>query len=101
MSKYIRIKNELPELLEALCNHDDCPRWLTDEIWDAFNNRNNSSPLSANYFRYLLEATSDAEDCEFCDRPIKPGRPHKECEKYLNSQPKAVSKIVPKPEVIQ
>lgn len=103
MSKFIKVKNELPELLEALCNHDDCPDWLSDEIWDAFNDRNNSSPLSANYFRYLMEATADAKNCEYCERPIKPRRPHLECQKRLDteSQPKPTLRLVSKSEVIQ
>jgi hypothetical protein len=57
----------MPELLEAVCNHDDCPDWLQDVIWNGFNNRMNGSGISAGYFRFALgetgvKANSDPEE---------------------------------------
>ncbi len=37
--KIVRIKNELPELVEAICMHKDCPEWLYDGIWDLINDK--------------------------------------------------------------
>ncbi len=51
----IKIKNELPELLEAICNHKDCPEWLTDAIWEAFNNQNIAVNYSATFWRAQFE----------------------------------------------
>jgi hypothetical protein len=53
-TKTIRIKNELPELLEAVCTHEDCPDWLNEAIWDAVNDKNGKLSFSADYFRYAL-----------------------------------------------
>jgi hypothetical protein len=52
----IKIKNELPELLEAVCNHEDCPEWLTDAIWDAFNNQTMYCTYSADFWRAQFES---------------------------------------------
>jgi hypothetical protein len=60
MKKNTMVKNELPELLEAIYAHDDTPEWLTMAIWDAFNNRHIEID-DANYWRWMLEATSEPE----------------------------------------
>ena len=52
----IKIKNELPELLEAVCNHKDCPEWLMDAIWDAINNQTMLCTYSADFWRAQFEA---------------------------------------------
>lgn len=52
----IRIKNELPELLEAVCYHDDCPEWLRDAIWDAFNGQEMCISFSASWWRVQFES---------------------------------------------
>ena len=49
------IKNELPELLDAVFDHPDAPEFLKDAIFDAFNER--GAPIDAQYWRYMLEAT--------------------------------------------
>jgi hypothetical protein len=54
-SQYVKIKNELPELIEAVCNHPDCPDWLADGIWDAFDNQDRGVVFSAAYWRASLE----------------------------------------------
>ena len=53
MSKCIRVKNELPELLEAVCYHEDCPTWLKDAIWDAVNNQDQICIFTADYWRTI------------------------------------------------
>jgi hypothetical protein len=53
-TKTIRIKNELPELLEAVCTHEDCPDWLSEAIWDAVNYKNGKMSYSVDYFRFAL-----------------------------------------------
>ncbi|HEX8286785.1 MAG TPA: hypothetical protein VF556_02250 [Pyrinomonadaceae bacterium] len=58
----ITIKNELPELLEAVCNHADCPGWLQDVIWNGFNNRIDATGLSAHWFRYALGELKDSNE---------------------------------------
>lgn len=52
----ITVKNELPELLEAVCNHPDCEDWLKDAIWDAVNNQNIYVTYEADYWRSQLNA---------------------------------------------
>jgi hypothetical protein len=69
----IKIKNKLPELLEAVCNHADCPEWLTDAIWDAFNNQHIAANYSATFWRAQLEAmfvpkTVDTLNAEVLER---------------------------------
>ncbi len=61
MTKTIRIKNELPELLEAVCTHNDCPEWLADTIWESFNNQGMSVTFSANFWRAQLESVIPEE----------------------------------------
>ncbi|MDQ3712213.1 MAG: hypothetical protein M3388_08355 [Acidobacteriota bacterium] len=51
MSNKIKIKNEVPELLEAVCIHKDCPEWLKEAIWEAFNNQNIKATFTADYWR--------------------------------------------------
>lgn len=100
MSKFIRIKNELPELLEAVCRHDDCPNWLSDEIWNAFNNRMNGTADTAAFFRYALTEADD-EDCPICDRPMQGKYSHSECEKRKKVGKHAPLKLVSKSELLQ
>lgn len=82
MSKTITIKNELPELLATVCNHPDCPSWLSGEIWDSFNNRMLDFEYTANFFRYALEQTADIDNCYSCGQPLFPHSMvwHKNCE---------------------
>jgi len=70
MENTITINNELPELLEAVCSHDDCPSWLRNVIWDGFNDRIDGLSLTASYFRYAFEEVKDVADCRFCGQPI-------------------------------
>ena len=56
-----RIKNELPELLEAICRHKDCPEWLYDGIWDLINDKGGAVLYTANHFRAALEAVEVSE----------------------------------------
>lgn len=58
----IRVKNELPELLEAVWNHDDCPEWLAEAIWDAFSNRDMKMIGTANYWRSQFESMYTAAE---------------------------------------
>jgi hypothetical protein len=57
----IKIKNELPELLEAVCDHKDCPEWLKDGIWELFSNQTQSVVYSASWWRCQFEAIDDYE----------------------------------------
>ncbi len=54
-------KNELPELLEAICRHPDCPEWLYDGIWDLINDKGGAVLYTANHFRAALEAVEVSE----------------------------------------
>lgn len=56
----IRIKNELPELLEALCTHPDCPDFIQDAIWDAVSDRATSVTFSAAHWRAQFESIKAA-----------------------------------------
>ncbi len=60
----IRIKNELPELLEAVCGHTDCPEWLSDGIWDSINDKGGAVLYTANHFRAALESVKVSEQWE-------------------------------------
>jgi hypothetical protein len=57
----IKIKNKLPELLEAVCNHKDCPEWLQDGIWDLFGNQHHRVTFTANYWRSQFESMFERE----------------------------------------
>ena len=59
-NKTIRIKNELPELLEAVCSHSDCPEWLSDGIWDLIHNQPQVALFSALAFRATFEAINES-----------------------------------------
>ncbi|HSK72309.1 MAG TPA: hypothetical protein VK892_11470 [Pyrinomonadaceae bacterium] len=62
----IRVKNELPELLEAVCAHPDCPDWLKEGIWDVVSGQNQSVLFTATYWRSAFEAIEDSQsDAEF------------------------------------
>jgi hypothetical protein len=54
--KYIAVKNKLPELLEAVCYHKDCPRWLKNTIWDKFNNQTATLNFTAAHWRSMLNS---------------------------------------------
>lgn len=62
--KTIRIKNELPELLEAVCIHDNCPEWLRDAIWEAFNNQSSNLIYTADWWRGQLESIENDKKTE-------------------------------------
>ncbi len=57
----IKIKNELPELLEAVCEHKDCPEWWKDGIWNLFNEQHTEVTFSADYWRAQFEAIFEPE----------------------------------------
>jgi hypothetical protein len=65
----IRVKNEMPELLEALCEHPDCPDWLKDGIWDVFNDQSITVSYKAAYWRSMLNdmVNQPREDAESAD----------------------------------
>ena len=56
MPKKIKVKNELPELLEAVCTHKDCPEWLKLGIWEAVNINPKSMFYLSIYWRGEFEA---------------------------------------------
>ncbi len=56
-----RIKNELPELLEAICGHQDCPEWLYDGIWDLVADKGGAVLYTAKHFRATLGAVEVSE----------------------------------------
>jgi hypothetical protein len=62
--KTVRIKNELPELLEAICRHEDCPEWLYEGIWDLINDKGGAVLYTANHFRAALEGVGVSEQWE-------------------------------------
>ncbi len=58
----IKIKNELPELLEAVCLHKDCPEWLRDDIWESFNNQSGRVTFAADWWRGQLASIPTEQD---------------------------------------
>jgi hypothetical protein len=50
----ITIKNELPELLEAVCEHPKCPEWLKHDIWDSFTEHHGAITYKADWWRAIL-----------------------------------------------
>ncbi len=66
----IKIKNELPELLEAVCNHPDCKDWLTDAIWEAMNNQNIRVNYSATFWRAQFEAMYESDPADALDAEV-------------------------------
>lgn len=67
-SKTIKIKNELPEILEALCNHPDCPEWLSEGIDNLFSEAAPEVNYSADYWRWQTESlTQNVLDAEVID----------------------------------
>lgn len=55
LTKRITINNELPDLINAICQHPDCEDWLRDAIWDAFNNQNQGVVYSLSYWNAVVE----------------------------------------------
>lgn len=51
--KTMTVKNEVPEILELLMNHPDCPEWLSMLIGDEMNNRILIKD-QASWFRFCL-----------------------------------------------
>lgn len=76
---FLVIKNDVPNLLHALCNHQHCPEWLRGLIWDEMNERVESNAYSLGYLTYLFNASRFNENCEVCDRRISQGYPHPDC----------------------
>lgn len=58
------INNELPELLEAVCNYKDCPEWLSTGIWDLINDKGGAVLYTANHFRAALESITVSQQWE-------------------------------------
>jgi hypothetical protein len=52
----ISIKNELPDILETLCYHPECPDWLRHGIWELFNECGGNVVYTANYWLAQLDA---------------------------------------------
>ncbi len=65
-----RIKNDLPELLEAVCNHKDCPEWLSDAIWDAVSERSTQIVYSALQWRAHFEAMPPEDEEETDEKKL-------------------------------
>jgi hypothetical protein len=73
MNNTIRIKNELPELLEAVCEHPKCPEWLRFAIWDAFAEHNTQTSFKADHWRAVLNnpdlVMEDRREIGMCQYP--------------------------------
>ena len=54
--KTVRIKNDLPHLLAALCAHPDCPEELKDAVWDTINDRPKRPTYSVKYWESVFES---------------------------------------------
>ena len=63
-AKTIRVKNDLPHLLEAVCSHPECPDWLMEGIWDAFNSQSLSVIYTATYWAAEFEAMREHDAVE-------------------------------------
>lgn len=57
--KNIKVKNTLPDLLEAVCQHKDCPDWLSDGIWDLVNDQPSSTVFTSSYWQYAFDAIEE------------------------------------------
>lgn len=57
----IRIKNDLPHLLAAVCNHPECPDWLKDKIWDAVTAEATNVTYTLAHFQAAFEAIPNEE----------------------------------------
>lgn len=53
-SKTIRVKNTVPYLLEALCEHPECPDWLSEDLWDLISNKSPGIRHDAEYWDWQL-----------------------------------------------
>lgn len=53
---------KLPELLEAVCTHPDCPGWLQDAIWDAFGNQPLGITFTAAYWQGQFDSMKKANE---------------------------------------
>ena len=84
----------LPELLSAVCNHDDCPEWIQNAVIDGFNELNSKINLTPNYFRYVLEVCGEPKTCEVCNKSIFEGERvlHEPCRKFLSENAKTAKK---------
>ena len=57
-------EKRVPDLLEELCSHSECPEWLRDGIWDLVNDAANDGgrPIrfDAEHWRHEFEAIEDS-----------------------------------------
>ena len=67
-ARMIRVKNDVPHLLEAVCCHPDCPDWIEDAIWNAFNNQVENTPLTATYWTAQMEAIEHSSKPDVGDK---------------------------------
>lgn len=64
MTKNITLTNDLPHLLEAVCDHPDCPKWLSLAIWDTVNDQVHNATFTANHWAASFESIEQGKEPE-------------------------------------
>ncbi len=64
--KKIKVKNTVPHLLSAACNHEDCPNWLRTLVWNTLSDNANIPADTPAFYKQCLKYSrlSDAMDLE-------------------------------------
>ncbi len=62
--KKIKVKNTVPHLLSALCNHDDCPEWLKSKIWNTLSDNANIPADTPEFYEQCLKYSRLPNDAE-------------------------------------
>ncbi len=62
--KKIKVKNTVPHLLSAVCNHEDCPEWLKGKIWNTLTDNAHIPSDTAAFFKECLKYSRVPNDVE-------------------------------------
>jgi hypothetical protein len=62
---------DIPDMLEELCSHSECPEWLRDGIWDLVNDAANRGGrtirFDAEHWRHELQYTDNGPALDRAD----------------------------------
>ena len=64
MPKQNTINTDLPELLSAVCNHKDCPDWLSEKIWESLNTNSLVPADCPEQFAIMLKYSNQDQSAE-------------------------------------
>jgi hypothetical protein len=53
--KKTKVKNTVPHLLSAVCNHEDCPSWLRSLIWNALSDNATIPADTPEFYKQCLK----------------------------------------------